>query len=73
MHHIAKTSAAIQVIVYAPKTEDGQSELEKRVAEAHAFAVTQQIKALNCPESQKQTLLQAVIEAVRKRNRGSTL
>ncbi|MBR2484603.1 MAG: hypothetical protein IKB53_07650 [Oscillospiraceae bacterium] len=73
MHRIAKTSAAIQVIVYAPKTEDGQRELEKRVAEVHASAVTQQIKALNCPESQKQMLLHMAIETARKRSRGSTL
>ena len=72
MHHIAKTSAAIQVIVYAPKTEDGQREQQKRVAEAHTFAVTQQIKALNCPESQKLELLDTVIKVVKKRSRKQT-
>ena len=43
------------------KNEEGQTELAKRVSDVHATAVTQRIKSLNCPTSQKLELLDAVI------------
>lgn len=59
--------APINVIVYYPKTEEGQEELRRRVALVHADAVNNRLKALNCPEKQKLELLDAVIETVRRR------
>ena len=61
--------APVNVIVYFPKTPEGQEELEKRVAEVHASAVTQQIKHLTCSTSQKQALLDAVIETAKMNSR----
>ena len=61
--------APVNVIVYFPKTPEGQEELEKRAAEVHASAVTQRIKQLTCPTSQKLELLDAVIETAKKNSR----
>lgn len=61
--------APINVIVYYPKAEEGQIELAKRVSDVHAAAVNQRLKSLNCPTSQKQELLDAVIETVKKNSR----
>ena len=47
-------------------------ELAKRVSDVHAAAVTQRIKSLNCPTSQKLELLNAVIETVKGRSRERT-
>ena len=47
-------------------------ELAKRVSDVHASAVTQRIKSLNCPTSQKLELLNAVIETVKGRSRERT-
>ena len=66
---VIRKMAPINVIVYYPKTEEGQIELAKRVSDVHADAVTQRIKSLNCPTSQKQELLDAVIETVIKNSR----
>ena len=64
-----RTMAPVKVIVYHPKTEEGKEELAKRVADVHAASVIQRLKALNCPTHQKQELLDAVIETVKKRSR----
>ena len=61
--------APINVIVYFPKTEEGNEELARRVSDVHAAAVNQRLKSLNCPTSQKQKLLDAVIETVKKNSR----
>jgi len=61
--------APINVIVYYPKTEEGKEELAQRVSDVHAAAVNQRLKSLNCPTSQKQELLDAVIETAKKRSR----
>jgi len=61
--------APINVIVYFPKTEEGKEELARRVSDVHAAAVNQRLKALNCPTQQKQELLDAVIETVKKNSR----
>ncbi len=47
-------------------------ELAKRVSDVHAAAVTQRIKSLNCPTSQKLELLDAVIDTVKERSREQT-
>jgi len=66
---VIRSMAPINLIVYYPKTEEGQIELAKRVSDVHAAAVTQRIKSLNCPTSQKLELLDAVIETVKERSR----
>lgn len=43
-----------------PKTEEGQRELQKRIALAHAEAVEQCLSKLPCPKEQKLALLKAV-------------
>lgn len=69
---VIRSMAPINLIVYYPKTEEGQIELAKRVSDIHAAAVTQRIKSLNCPTSQKLELLDAVIETVKERSREQT-
>lgn len=69
---VIRSMAPINLIVYYPKTEEGQIELAKRVSDVHAAAVTQRIKSLNCPSSQKLELLDAVIETVKERSREQT-
>ena len=67
-----RSMVPINLIVYYPKTEEGHMELAKRVSDVHAAAVTQRIKSLNCPTSQKLELLDAVIETVKGRSRERT-
>ena len=67
-----RSMVPINLIVYYPKTEEGHMELAKRVSDVHAAAVTQRIKSLNCPTSQKLELLNAVIETVKGRSRERT-
>lgn len=69
---VIRSMAPINLIVYYPKTEEGQMELAKRVSDVHAAAVTQRIKSLNCPTSQKLELLDTVIETVKERSREQT-
>lgn len=54
----------IHLMVYGPKTKEGQEELARRVAEVHADAVNRRLKALNCTASEKRKLLEAVLRAV---------
>ncbi len=69
---VIRSMAPINLIVYHPKTEEGQMELAKRVSDVHAAAVTQRIKSLHCPTRQKLELVDAVIETVKKRSREQT-
>ena len=69
---VIRSMATINLIVYYPKTAEGQEELVKRVSDVHASAVTQRIKSLNCPTNQKLELLDAVIETVKERSREQT-
>ena len=55
----------INLIVYYPKTAEGQEELAKRAAEVHANVVTQHIKQLNCPTDQKLKRLDAGIQTAK--------
>ena len=66
---VIRKMAPINVIVYYPKTEEGKEELARRVSDVHTAAVNQRLKLLNCPTSQKQELLDAVIETVKKNSR----
>ena len=69
---VIRSIAPINLIVYYPKTEESQMELAKRVSDVHAAAVTQRIKSLNCPTSQKLALLDAVIKTVTERSKEQT-
>ena len=55
----------VKITLYYPRTADSQHELSKRVAAIHADAVTARLKSLPCPESQKLSLLDAIITTVR--------
>lgn len=57
-----KTFAPINIVVHYPKTEDGWRELKHRMAMVHADAVLNSISKLNCPMSQKEKLLRAIID-----------
>ena len=64
---VIRKMAPINLIMHYPKTEAGKLELAQRVAEVHASAVTQRLKELNCPTSQKLELLDAVIATAKSR------
>ena len=66
---VIRKMAPINLIVYYPKTEEGQEELARRVADVHANAVNQRLKSLNCPTNQKLDLLDAVIQTAKKNSR----
>ena len=50
----------MNIIMYYPKTETANSELQKRVATVHIDAVTTHINSLSCPKSQKLLLLDKI-------------
>lgn len=52
--------------VQYPNTEEGRSELARRVAGVHADLVNRYIQKLNCPSQQKLALLDAVIQSGQK-------
>ena len=64
---VIRKMAPINLIVYYPKTEEGQEELARRVSDVHAAAVNQRLKSLNCPTNQKLQLLDAIIETTREK------
>ncbi len=64
---VIRKMAPINLIVYYPKNKEGKEELARRVSDIHAAAVNQRLKSLNCPTSQKQDLLDAVIETAKIR------
>lgn len=53
---------ALNIIMCYPKTEEGQRELQKRIALVHAEAVKQYLSKLPCPKEQKLALLKAVLD-----------
>lgn len=52
--------------MYYPKTEEGISELRKRVAQVHAEAAEKYLTNLPYPKEQKLKLLESVIEDLEK-------
>ena len=66
---IIRRTTPIRLIVHHPKTTEGCEELGRRVSGIHTAAVTQQLKMLNCPESQTLELLDAIIADARKRSK----
>lgn len=57
----------VNVIVYHPKTSEGERDLAVRVAQVHADAVDTKIRMLGCPSEQKRQLLDAVVASVKQR------
>ena len=64
MSSIAK-SAPINMIVYYPKSVEGNKLLAQRVAQVHADSIIDRIKRLNCPSNQKTELLNAVMNTAK--------
>ena len=58
--------ASINILVHHPKTEEGKLELAQRVADVHATAVSQRLRSLSYPTSQKQDLLNAIIKTIKE-------
>ena len=56
-----KTFAPINIVVHYPDTEEGLLKLKKHVADVRADAVLTGISKLDCPLSQKEQLLKAII------------
>ena len=69
MSSIAK-SAPINMIVYYPKSEEGNKLLAQRVAQVHAASVIDKIKRLNCPSERKTELLNAVLNTAKGEESG---
>lgn len=66
MRGIGRKSAPIEIVVHYPTTEEGKRELAERVAGVHADFVLQYVRKLNCPSKQKEELIDAVIDTVKK-------
>ena len=49
-----------EIIVHYPNSNESKHELERRVAETHAQAVTPYIQRLPCPTVQKIALLKSI-------------
>lgn len=63
----------MEVTVYGPQEWEGQKELYRRVARAHARGVVTAIGELSCPEEQKTALLRRVRRLCQDRDRASAL
>ena len=50
-----------EIIVDLPETDVGKKELARRIAAAHADYVADQIRKLDCADTQKQAMLDAVM------------
>ena len=64
-----RTMAPVNLIVHHPQTDEGRDALARRVADVHAASVIRRLKALNCPTSQKQALLDAIMDTAKQKNR----
>jgi len=50
----------LNIIFHFPKAEKGVQELQKRVAEVHAEAVSHYLQTLSCTQEQKKALIEEV-------------
>ena len=57
----------MEVIVHYPESKEDQAEIQKRLERIHAQFVLQYIEKLNCPQWQKEKLLDAVAATIRER------
>ncbi len=53
----------MNIVFHFPKTEKGVQELQKRVAEIHAEAVSHYLQTLNCTQEQKKALIEEIKKA----------
>lgn len=53
----------MNIILHFPKTEKGVQELQKRVAEIYAEAISHYLQTINCTQEQKRTLIEKVKKA----------
>jgi len=56
----------VKIIVHLPDTEQGMSELTRKAAQLHAEAISGYVAKLNCPQTQKLELVDAVVDIVKK-------
>lgn len=65
---IIRKMTFINVTVHFPESEERKAELARRAADVHAKAVMQKLNSLDCTELQKLSLLDALLEYVKKEN-----
>lgn len=63
---------SVNVIIYAPNTENGQKELSRRIASIHADAVIARLQKLTCPTTQKLQLLDTIIARCKHQQTGTS-
>lgn len=56
----------MDIIMHYPKTEQGKTELHKKVAEVHVEAVDRYLAQLPCPKAQKVAILRSVEEELHR-------
>lgn len=59
----------MEVIVHYPKSDQDRAELQKRIARIHAQFVLQYVEKLNCPQWQKEQLIDAVADTVSQQSK----
>ncbi len=52
------------IIIHTPKTAEGKTELEHRVAQLHAESVLKHVNKLNCPAEQKRQIIETIIRLI---------
>lgn len=52
----------IHIITHLPTSPEGQAELARRLAEAHALTAGSYVRKLSCPIEQKHRLIQAILD-----------
>lgn len=57
----------MNVIVHYPSTEEGKTELAKRVSKVHADAIGIYLSNLNCPLEQKDKIIEMLIDSAHKK------
>lgn len=59
-----KGGSAIKIIVHYPETAAKQALFDSRVTKFHAEYVAHYIEQLNCPLTQKQKLVDAIVKTI---------
>ena len=58
----------MNIIVHYPKTQEGQTELNRKAAYIHAQTVFQYVQQLSCSTAQKQALIKGILNAKKEDN-----
>ena len=56
----------MEVIVHAPKTKEGQAALTARIAKVHSDFILDYLDRLDCPVSEKERMLDRIIQIARE-------